>query len=179
AVDLEDYDEEVAKALSLSNAQATSPGESSMVIGAIRGSVQAPDQGSDPPTDEENGLDAENAWRFVETEDIKAKGRHYLRERRSDKYKDAAFVYLDGSYCDQNHVNNKQNDEAEQGDTEQDIQSKNTILSQLSKHELYQRLQRMNVDVKLLNALERKQLCEMAKRQQYKVPLASDAIAQE
>jgi len=41
---------------------------------------------------------------FVEIEDIKAKRRYYLKQRQSDEYKDGAFVYLDESYCNQNHV---------------------------------------------------------------------------
>ncbi|KAI7828107.1 hypothetical protein BC939DRAFT_527026 [Gamsiella multidivaricata] len=51
--------------------------------------------------------DVGNTSNSIEAEDIKAKRRHYLQERRSDKYKDTVFVYLDESCCNQNHVNNK------------------------------------------------------------------------
>lgn len=42
---------------------------------------------------------------YIETADIKAKRSYYLRERESDKFKDALFVWLDESYCNQHHVN--------------------------------------------------------------------------
>ncbi|KAG0357812.1 hypothetical protein BGZ54_000178, partial [Gamsiella multidivaricata] len=51
--------------------------------------------------------DVGNTRNFVETEDTKAKRWHYLQGRRSDKYKDAVFVYSDEFYCNQNHVNSK------------------------------------------------------------------------
>ncbi|KAF8984258.1 hypothetical protein BGZ46_008431, partial [Entomortierella lignicola] len=46
------------------------------------------------------------AKNFVETQYIKRKRHHYLQERYSDKYKDALFVWIDESYCNQHHVNN-------------------------------------------------------------------------
>ncbi|KAG0353045.1 hypothetical protein BGZ54_002426 [Gamsiella multidivaricata] len=46
------------------------------------------------------------------------------------------------------------------------------------KSELYQRLQKMNANANMLNTLNKKQLYEIAKRPEYKVPLASEVIAQ-
>lgn len=44
---------------------------------------------------------------FIETPDIKAKRRYYLKQRYSDEYRDAIFVWLDESYCNQHHVTSK------------------------------------------------------------------------
>jgi hypothetical protein len=44
---------------------------------------------------------------FVETLGIKEKRRRYLQERYSEKFKDALFVWLDESYCNQYHTTNK------------------------------------------------------------------------
>ncbi|KAG0355823.1 hypothetical protein BGZ54_000950 [Gamsiella multidivaricata] len=55
-------------------------------------------QGSDSLLMKKMGLryqDVRSTTNFVETEDIKAKRWRYLQERRSDRHKDAVFVYLD------------------------------------------------------------------------------------
>ena len=44
---------------------------------------------------------------FVESEDLGTKRCHYLQERRSEKYRDAVFAYLDKPHCNQNQVNSK------------------------------------------------------------------------
>jgi len=47
------------------------------------------------------------AKNFIDTPDIKIKRRKYIQLRRLEKFKDAIFVWLDESYCNQYHVNNK------------------------------------------------------------------------
>lgn len=49
----------------------------------------------------------DKAKNYVETPDIRLKRRHYLRERYSDKYEGALFVWLDESYIHHHHVHNK------------------------------------------------------------------------
>lgn len=44
---------------------------------------------------------------FVETYDIKKKRREYLQKRYSEEFKDAMFVWLDESYCNQHHTKSK------------------------------------------------------------------------
>lgn len=44
---------------------------------------------------------------FIDTPDIKARRRYYLQQRYSPEYRDATFVWLDESYCNQHHVTNK------------------------------------------------------------------------
>ncbi|KAF9271937.1 hypothetical protein BGZ68_002876, partial [Mortierella alpina] len=48
-----------------------------------------------------------HARNYEETDDIKKRRKRYLQEKWSEKYNDAAFVYLDESYCNLNHVSNK------------------------------------------------------------------------
>ena len=43
----------------------------------------------------------------METTDIRQLRRRYLQQRHSDRFKDALFVWLDESYCNQQHVNKK------------------------------------------------------------------------
>ncbi|KAI7830296.1 hypothetical protein BC939DRAFT_499779 [Gamsiella multidivaricata] len=60
--------------------------------------IQGSKQGSDSLLMKKMGLryqDVRSTTNFVETEDIKAKRWRYLQERRSDRHKDAVFVYLD------------------------------------------------------------------------------------
>jgi hypothetical protein len=49
----------------------------------------------------------DKAKNYVDTPDIILKRRHYLRERYSDKYAGALFVWLDESYIHHHHVHNK------------------------------------------------------------------------
>ncbi|KAI7820119.1 hypothetical protein BC939DRAFT_530755 [Gamsiella multidivaricata] len=137
----DDYDIQVAKAMSLSEAHATSSDKSSTRTSRKRPCLDPPSETlSNDMEEEEEPIASEtlemteklqkkakllqsqirelrkitppsnmfvsikkNTRNFVETEDIKAKRRHYLQERRSDKYKDAMLVYMAESYCNQNH----------------------------------------------------------------------------
>lgn len=47
-----------------------------------------------------------NTKNFIDTRDIKEKRKTYLQGLRSVENEDALFVYLDESYCNQNHVSN-------------------------------------------------------------------------
>jgi hypothetical protein len=51
--------------------------------------------------------DVKKTKNFIETQSIKEKRHQYLQERYSEKYKDALFVWLDESYCNQYHTINK------------------------------------------------------------------------
>jgi len=61
---------------------------------------------------------------------------------------------------------------------EQGSQQRHKTLSQLSKSELYQRLRSLNADVELLDKLNKKQLYDLAKTSNFKIPFSSEAIAE-
>ncbi|KAG0086292.1 hypothetical protein BGZ93_000200 [Podila epicladia] len=44
---------------------------------------------------------------FIDTLEIRGLRRDYLKRRYSDDFKDALFVWLDESYCNQYHVCDK------------------------------------------------------------------------
>ncbi|KAI7819828.1 hypothetical protein BC939DRAFT_505470 [Gamsiella multidivaricata] len=112
-----------------------------------------------------------NTRDFVEIEDIEGKRRHYLQERRSDKYKDALFVYLDESYVNSKSwfTNGVMARRANKGKRYCIIHKYLDELCRHCKDDLEfskvvfvsgecQRLQKVNADINVLHALNKKQL---------------------
>ncbi|KAF9091814.1 hypothetical protein BGX27_001960, partial [Mortierella sp. AM989] len=142
--------------------------------------------------------DSEKTKNFIDTLDIKRKRQYYLKERYSDKFKDALFVWLDESYCNQQHVAKKHCQDSgypkvvfcmdnakyhrrerrvpDKPQNPSDGQSKSKTLSQLNSPELIERLVKLGNDKSYLDKLNKADLYQMAKLPENQVPLAVEDI---